>query len=78
MLAIFTCSECQDNFYRKMADIEIAHRRDLGQIPERGSPDSVDLGEALCDTCADVDRVDRDPCCFGILIGHCGCGEVEG
>ena len=56
MLAIFQCYACRDSFHRTMTDLEIAARRDLGQIPLDTEPDSIELGESLCDVCADADR----------------------
>lgn len=54
MLAIFQCYACRDYFHRQMEDLEISARQDLGQIPD-GCVDSVELGESLCDVCADAD-----------------------
>lgn len=55
MLAIFKCYACRDYFHRTMEDLEISARRDLGQIPVNCEVDSIDLGESLCDVCADAD-----------------------
>lgn len=54
MLAIFRCYSCRDYFHRQMEDLEIAARRDLGQISD-DCDGPIELNEALCDPCADAD-----------------------
>lgn len=55
VLAVFQCYACRDYFHRDMTDLEVAARRDLGQVPLDSEPDSVELGESLCDACADAE-----------------------